>query len=122
MTIFALLAMLVMMIFYSSKVLPKPEKRVEIVKRDRPEFMIVHKGIKHQNCNLAYMNKGEIVRPTLMQIHDYFKYKDDKYYFAVSVGIDRLLLKGQDISKEDCTLHWPINLLNTVNQKTSKLK
>ena len=103
MRIFALLTMLAMMIFYSSKILPKSEKPVEKVKRDRPEFMIVHKGIKPQNCNLAYKDKGVVVKPTLMQINDYLKWNDGSYYFAVSVGIDRFLLKASDISKEDCS-------------------
>ena len=102
MKIFALLTMLGMVTYYSIQVLPKPEKKVAKVKRDRPEFMIVHKGIKPQNCNLAYHNKGEVVRPSLMQIHDYLKWNDGKYYFAVSIGIDKFLLIATDISKSDC--------------------
>jgi len=68
----------------------------------RPSFYIKHRGIKSQDCNLAYQEAGETIVPTEMQIHDYFKWGDSKYYFAVSTDNQKFLLKATDIIKEKC--------------------
>ena len=72
-------------------------------KSNRPEFSIQHKGVEPEKCNLVYKDGKLVVTPKDMKIHDYFKRSDGEYYFAVSSGSQRFLLKASDVLKVKCT-------------------
>jgi hypothetical protein len=79
-------------------VVPEPPK----TKVYRPPFRVTHSA-RPQDCNLAYKEGGELIKPLDMKIHDYLKWSDGDYYFAVTVGAERFLLSATDIQKEECT-------------------
>jgi hypothetical protein len=84
----------------------QPLKQATLVPKKsvrRPSFYVKHRGLKPQDCNLAYRDTDEVTVPTNMQIHDYFKWSDNQYYFAVSTGARKFLLKAKDIAKEECS-------------------